>query len=144
MQGVANTAETHINAAAAWYRKHLKDEAVGSIIHEEVHVVQQYGHSRVPGWLVEGIADYIRFYLFEPQLHAAEIAPRRAPTVRYDNSYRVTANFLNWVTTHGHPDLVKDLNAAARKDRYTDKLWEKLTGQSLEDLGATWQQALAK
>jgi len=32
-------------------------EAIGSIVHELVHVAQQYRRARAPGWLVEGIPD---------------------------------------------------------------------------------------
>jgi hypothetical protein len=70
---------------------------VGSIVHEMVHVVQQYGDYREPSWVVEGLPIYIRFYLFEPEVRGADITPRVANRVRYDDSYRITANFLNWV-----------------------------------------------
>ena len=72
--GVAATSGTRITANSAWFRHELKGEAVGALVHEVVHVVQQYGEgrrnnpqaTRVPGWLVEGIPDYLRFFKFEP------------------------------------------------------------------------------
>jgi hypothetical protein len=142
MQGVANTSGTSITAAGPWYLQHLQDEAVGSIVHEMIHVVQQYCGNPVPGWLVEGLADYIRFYLFEPQVHGADIRPKAAAKVRYDDSYRVTANFLNWVVEQGNTDLILNLNAAMRQDRYNEDLWPKLTGRSLQQLGDAWKLAL--
>ena len=54
-------------------------------MHELVHVVQQY-RRRPPGWLVEGIPDYIRWYLYEPQSRGAEISPPRVSTQRKHNS----------------------------------------------------------
>ncbi|HEY2584985.1 MAG TPA: hypothetical protein VGI81_04380, partial [Tepidisphaeraceae bacterium] len=45
-QGVAFTAGTHIVCAGAWFSKELDREAVGAIVHEMVHVVQQYGIAR--------------------------------------------------------------------------------------------------
>jgi hypothetical protein len=142
MQGVANTAGTKITAAGPWYLHHLQDEAVGSIVHEMVHIVQQYDGNPVPGWLVEGLADYIRFYLFEPQVHGARIRPKAAAKVRYDDSYRLTANFLNWVVEQGNTDLILNLNAAMRQGHYNEGLWPKLTGHSLQQLGDAWKQAL--
>jgi len=144
MQGVASTTGTSITGAESWYRKNLENGAAGSIVHEMIHVVQQYGDGPQPGWLVEGVADYIRFYCYEPQTHGADIQPRNIATARYDNSYRVTANFLNWVTNQNHPNLVRDLNTAMRQGRYNEKLWQKLTGHSLQQLGDEWKQSLVQ
>ena len=82
----------NINCNAAWFRKELKREALGSVVHEMVHVVQDYRRvrrdaveaQRMPGWLVEGIPDYIRWYLYEPQTKGAEIAARNVARARYD------------------------------------------------------------
>jgi len=42
------------------------------IVHELVHVVQAYPENRANmGWLAEGIADYIRFWKYEPQTRQA-------------------------------------------------------------------------
>ncbi len=143
--GVAVTAGTRIFGAAKWYRQHLRDEAIGSIVHEMVHVVQQYGRgNRPPGWLIEGIPDYIRFFLYEPQTHGAEIPPSRAIGVRYDASYRTSANFLHWVSVKYDKDLVVKLNAAMRAGRYEAGLWQELTGHSVEELAQQWKEALAQ
>src|SRR6185437_1794614 len=44
--GVAATGGTRVFANAAWFRHELKREAIGALVHEEVHVVQQYGRGR--------------------------------------------------------------------------------------------------
>ena len=36
------------------------------MIHETCHVVQRYRGRGNPGWLVEGVADYVRFFVYEP------------------------------------------------------------------------------
>ena len=151
MSGVAETGGTRIRCAAGWFRANLKGEAVGAVLHELVHVAQQYdgveanpGHTRPPGWLVEGIADYIRWFHFEPQAHGAEIPPSRAPQAKYDASYRVTANFLNWATGKYCRELVPKLNAAVRQHRYSSKIWADLTTHSLEELGTEWKANLEK
>jgi len=148
MAGVADTAGTRIRVAAKWYRGNLKGESVGSVLHEMVHVVQQYGGGRrkgghVPGWLTEGLTDYVRFYKFEPQNHGAEISKRGFASAKYDGSYRVTANFLNYLSEKYDKDLVPELNAIIRSGDYNDDTWTKLAGHRLPDLGREWKQALA-
>ncbi len=150
MQGVAATSGTRINCAANWMRRELNREAVGSVLHELVHVVQQYGRARrtnaaaarPPGWLVEGIPDYIRWFLFEPESRGAEIPARNLERTRYDASYRVSDNFLNWVVNHYDKDMVRKLNAAIREGKYSEALWKEYTGHTVEELGEKWKAEL--
>ncbi|MCF7975120.1 MAG: DUF1080 domain-containing protein, partial [Phycisphaerae bacterium] len=136
-----------ISCAAAWFRQQLQGEAIGAVVHEMVHVVQQYGRARrtrdnvtrTPGWLVEGLTDYIRWYLYEPMSQGAEISQARLSRARYDASYRVTANFMDWVIRNYDKDLIKTLNAAAREGRYTEEIWKTSTGKSLDDLNTAWK-----
>lgn len=137
-----------ISVNAAWFRNQLKGEARGSVVHELVHVVQQYGRgrrnnpnaTRTPGWITEGIPDYIRWFLYEPETKGAEITERNLSRAKYDASYRITGNFLNWVVTKYDKDIVRKLNAAAREARYSDELFKEYTGKTLEDLGNEWRQ----
>jgi hypothetical protein len=138
-----------VNLNSGWFRRELNGEARGSVVHELTHVVQDYGRARrlspgatrVPGWLVEGIADYTRWFLYEPQTKGAEITARNLARARYDASYRTTANFLNWVTLNHDRDIVHKLNAAAREGRYSEQLWKDWTGQTLPELGEAWKKA---
>jgi hypothetical protein len=148
MRGVAATSGTRIRCAASWFRRNLKGEAVGAVFHELVHVVQQYGRARrrnpdaprTPGWLTEGIPDYLRWFIYEPQTKGAEITRNNLSRARYDASYRISANFLNWTTEKYAKDLVKDLNAAIRDGKYSEDLWKESTGHTLEELGAEWRK----
>lgn len=148
MQGVAATGGTRVSCAANWFRRNLQGEAKGAVVHELVHVVQQYGRvrgpggTRPPGWLVEGIADYVRWFLYESETHGADISRRAATRVSYDDSYRVSANFLNWVVEQHGPEIVRHVNAAAREGRYREELWKEHTGRTLPDLRAAWQESL--
>lgn len=142
--GVAATMGTTVVCDPAWYRKELEREGLGSVVHELVHVVQQYGRQRVPGWLTEGVADYIRWYLYEPQSKGCEIPPAAADRVRHDQSYRVTANFLHWVIDNHNKHLVKELNGALREGRYAPALWTEWTTQDLDTLAAAWKTSLAE
>lgn len=153
MGGVAYTAGTHIFVSEQWIQDQLHGQAIGSLIHETVHIVQQYGWGRrnhpdatpSPGWLVEGMADYVRWFIYEPQSHGADIVwmrQQRNFTPGYDDGYRVTANFLDWVTEKDDPDIVAQLNAAMREGKYTDELWNRYTGQTVQELGQQWQNQI--
>ncbi|MCX8157559.1 MAG: basic secretory family protein [Verrucomicrobiae bacterium] len=151
MQGVAATGGTRIRCASGWFRQNLKGEALGALFHEMVHVVQQYGRAprqpgatRAPGWLTEGITDYLRFFIFEPETKGAEITARNLARARYDGSYRITANFLNWVSSQHGKDFVPKLNAIIREGRYSEQTWKDLTGKGVEELGELWRKDLEK
>lgn len=141
-----------IDLNAAWMRQQLRGEALGAVVHEMVHVVQNYGRahrtnpkpSETPGWVVEGIADYVRWFLYEPQTHGAEITKGGLAGARYDASYRVTANFLNWAVQTYDRDLVRKLNAVAREGRYDESFWKSETGKSVGDLGEAWKASCAR
>jgi hypothetical protein len=136
-----------INCNADWFKRNLKGEARGSVVHEMVHLVQSYGRARrnnpdakrTPGWLVEGVADYIRWFLYEPEVKGAEITERNFARAKHDASYRITGNFLNWVTEKYDKNLVPKLNAAAREGKYDEALWKEYTGSTLAQLGEAWR-----
>jgi hypothetical protein len=136
----------NINCNAGWFRRELKREAAGAVVHEMVHVVQSYRRGsdanaqRMPGWLVEGIPDYIRWFLYEPQTKGAEITERNLARASYDASYRITGNFLNWVTQQYDTNIVRKLNAAGRAGKYNADLWKEYTGKSLLELGGEWKK----
>lgn len=138
-----------VNCNAEWFRKNLKGEAKGAVVHELVHIVQAYGRARrenpdatrTPGWIVEGIPDYIRWFLYEPRAKGAEITHRNLARARYDGNYRITANFLNWVVEKYDKDLIQKLNIAARAGKYSEQLWKEFTKKSLQELGDEWRKA---
>jgi hypothetical protein len=136
-----------INCNAGWFQRELKREARGSVVHEMVHVVQSYSGrrgnpnaKRMPGWLVEGIPDYIRWFIYEPQTKGAEITQRNLARAKYDASYRVTGNFLNWVTEKYDTNIVRKLNAAGRAGKYDEEIWKQSTGKTVEELGEEWKK----
>lgn len=137
---------------APWFRTQLQGEACGCVVHEMVHVVQNYWRaaatnphpSNTPGWITEGIPDYIRWFVYEPKTKGAEITKDNFANAKYDSSYRISANFLNWVVLNHDKELIRVLNAAAREGKYSDTLWKERTGKTIEELGAEWQAANAK
>ena len=135
--GVAATGGGRITGSAKYFKAHQDD--IGAMVHETVHAVQLYRSCGNPGWLVEGIADYIRFFKYEPG-KLRKLAPERA---RYDGSYRTTAAFLAFVTEKYDTNLVRKLNAAMREGKYKVELWKELTGKTVEELGQEWKKSLA-
>jgi Domain of Unknown Function (DUF1080)/Peptidase of plants and bacteria len=155
--GVAATGGTRITANSAWLKRELEGEAIGALVHEVVHVVQHYGGTRrnnpdatrAPGWLVEGIPDYLRFFKFEPQSHGADLIwlqGRRNLALNYDARYRISANFLDYVAEHYDKDknLIAKVNAACRQGKYADELWKELTGKPLTNLNDEWKASVKK
>lgn len=148
MRGVAATGGTRVVCAPDWFSKNLEGEAKGAVVHELVHVVQQYGGrrgqgNRNPGWLVEGLADWIRWFDYEPEKLRPHPNPQRA---NYNDSYRTTGHFLDYAirTYDKDHDLIRKLNAAMREGKYDEDLWKQWTGKTLEELGAEWKQTLGK
>jgi len=156
-RGVAATGGTRITANSDWLKRELEGEAIGALVHEVVHVVQQYGGGRrnnpdavrAPGWLVEGIPDYIRWFLYEPQSHGADLVwlrGRRSDDLKHDGGYRVSANFLDYVvrTYDKNKQLIEKLNAACRQAKSTDGIWAEVTGKELAHLSEEWKAATQK
>ena len=116
----------------------------GMIVHEMVHVVQSYKHyndTDAPGWLVEGIADYVRWFFYEP----LSVHPHpKAADADARKSYRVTAAFLFWASNRYDADLVPKLNAALQANTYTEGLFNDLTGKTLDDLNAEWKASISQ
>lgn len=142
----ASAAGPNVNLNARWMQSQIRGEARGAVVHELVHVVQRYPGRRgrspdgtAPGWVVEGIADYVRWFLYEPQSRGAEITARNLDAARYDASYRVSANFLDWLVRTYDKQIVSKLNSAARAGRYDEELWKQWTGKTVQELGDEWK-----
>ncbi|MDR3621394.1 MAG: basic secretory protein-like protein [Paludisphaera borealis] len=127
-----------ITGSVKWFKDHPDD--VGAMIHETVHIVQRYHSRNNPGWLVEGVADYIRFFQYEP----ANIGRLNPKTARYDGNYRVSARFLAYVSEKYDKDLVLKLNRAMREGSYTENLFKQFTGKTVQELGEEWRGSLQK
>ncbi|AMV33573.1 basic secretory protein [Pirellula sp. SH-Sr6A] len=138
-----------ISLNAGWMNREKNREARGAVVHEMVHVVQSYQGRRnrgarrepTPGWIVEGIPDYIRWFLYEPQSKGAVLSKEALSKAKHDASYRVSANFIDWVIRTHDPygTLLTKLNAAAREGRYSNEIWQELTGKSEDELASQWK-----
>jgi basic secretory peptidase family protein len=126
----------------AWLDKHPGDTDL--VTHEAMHIVQgypEYANERVPGWLVEGIADYARDRYGVDNAAAGWALPLTVQDGQsFDTGYRVTGAFLKW-SEAVYPGLVKTLDGALRSGRYTPALWQQHTGQPLPALWAAYAKA---
>jgi hypothetical protein len=134
-----------IVVSSKFMRDQMQGESLGCLIHEMVHIVQfgagQRAHRSVPVWFFEGATDYIRWFLFEPEKNGAVI--RNPDRVNYDDSYRTTANFMDWVIRHHTKDLMAKAHIAIHEG-YSEELWEKWTGKPVAELDKEWKAYLAK
>ena len=134
-----------IVVSSKFMRDQMKGESLGCLIHEMVHIVQfgagQRAHRSVPVWFYEGATDYIRWFLFEPEKIGAVI--RNPDRVNHNDSYRTTANFMDWVIRHHEKDLMAKAHIAIHKG-YTDALWEEWTGKPVAELDQEWKEYLRK
>jgi predicted alpha-1,2-mannosidase len=122
----------------AWFEKNPEDLDV--ITHELMHVVQNYGGNNVPGWVTEGVADYVRATEGINNVNGKWTMPDLAPKHNYYDAYRITARFLVWITQHYQKDFVVKLNEAARTKKYTTDFWKDTTGKTVEEL---WKEYVA-
>jgi len=123
---VAATGGGVMTVNVAYARAHPDD--TGLAVHETAHVVQSGGS---PGWLVEAIADYIRWIKYEPENFTYSINLR---TGTMHDPYRNGAAFLGWCELHYDSKLVTKLNEATRFGRYRDSLFEQYCGKPIDAL----------
>ena len=132
--GVAATGGGVMTVNTAWCSQHPED--TGLTVHETAHVIQAYSTYN-PSWLVEGIADYIRWVKFEPEHFQSRINVQKAT---YHDSYRTTATFLAWCELHYDSLLVTKLSRAVRFAGYNDDLFQKYCGK---DVNTLWAEFVA-
>ncbi len=136
--GVAEASGDRIKGSVKYFKSHLDD--YGAMVHETTHCIQMYRSRRNPGWLVEGIADFIRFFKYEP----GKIGRLNAERAKFDGSYRVTAAFLGFVVDKYDPLIVGKLNNIMREGKYKEEVWKELTGKAVEELNQEWRRSLVR
>ena len=136
--GVAMAGGGRITGSTKFFQAHPDD--LGAMIHETAHIIQRYRSRNNPGWLVEGVADYVRFFKFEP----GKIGPINAEKAHYNNSYRVTARFLDYLVEKYDKALILKLNKAMREGAYKEEMFKELTGKTLPELDEEWRATLKK
>jgi hypothetical protein len=138
-EGVAYASRGQIVISSAWLLKNPGD--IDVLTHELMHIVQAYPGRSGPGWLVEGIADYVRYRYGLAHEAAGWRLPDFKSDHHYTSSYRITARFIDWLESNKSPGIVKQLDKALRERKYTSAMWESLTGKNLDDLWLEYTQA---
>jgi hypothetical protein len=99
----------------------------GAVIHELTHVVQGYRYgwfrNKGIGWLVEGIADYVRFYAYETDPKFGDIRPGKS---QYCDGYRTTACFLDYVVRVYDGNFVKKLHRTLREGTMNPDVFDEM------------------
>jgi Peptidase of plants and bacteria len=130
-KGIAYTSGAKITVVADWIRKHPDD--FGMVIHELCHVVQSY--PKGVGWITEGIADYVRYFKYEPKPSPPKISAKAS----YKDGYKTSATFLAWIEKAKDKEIVRKLNEVMRSGGYKDELFKEWTGSDLDTL---WKEFL--
>lgn len=123
---------------------HFKKTATdfSTLSHELTHALQCYRDSKYGAentsdggsWLTEGIADYSR-YLLDPTPFDL---PAFSANQSYLDSYRVTARFLVWLDQKYDTTFLEQLNEGLKTEVYTQKLFVRITGKTLDELWAIY------
>lgn len=130
--GVAYADDGQVTISSKWLKKMPKD--FDMITHEVMHIVQSYPNGSGPGWLTEGIADYVRSEYGIANEEGGWSLPDYNEEAHYTKAYRITARFLIWVEENYDKKLVKKLDEHLRKKTYKSELWEEYTDKSIDEL----------
>jgi len=126
-----------ISFSVDWITKHPDD--MGVVIHELTHIVQSYpGNKADTGWMVEGIADYMRWWRFEPEALNHRINWEKAS---YKDGYGTAAWLLAWAGRKYNMGLVPALDKDLRKGEDPYPTLQRMTGKSVDDLWKEFRTA---
>jgi len=133
--GVAEASGNRILFSTKYMNAHPTD--IDIVTHEGMHLVQGYGYGSGPVWLTEGIADFIRYKYGVDNIGSKWYLPDFTPQQnekKYENSYRITARFFEWIDQKVKPGMIIDLDKELRNRTYTPDSWAKLSGKTLDEL----------
>ncbi|PON74724.1 Basic secretory protein [Parasponia andersonii] len=138
IDGVAFAINGEIHVSARYiggYSGDVKREITGVLFHENTHIWQWNGNQQTPGWLIEGIADFVR--LKSGYIPGHWVKPGQGSN--YDKGYDVTARFLDYCNDLRN-GFVAELNKKMRSG-YSDNFFVELLGKSV---GQLWSEYKAK
>ena len=126
--------EPTIAISAEWIKQNPED--IGLVASALARIILGYYPRRTElDWKREGIADYIRYAHYEPEVPLPKIDP---DTASYTDSSKTTAGFFIWIEKNYDKEFVKKLNVALRARTYSDVFFEDHTGKNLDDLWAEY------
>lgn len=118
------------------------------IVHEGMHIVQAGYSGTVPGWIIEGTADFVRDkYGLTNEANGWSIPTAYAYGQHYTYGYGDAAAFFKWIDAHyrvGQPSVTQALDDILRAGTYVEpQTWVSLTGLDLESLWLGYSGGLA-
>ena len=125
--------------------RHAPDDPAdlrGLFVHELTHVAQAYRNGR-PGWMVEGIADAVRYQLSpadDPWRKRQDGIP--PAKLDYTHGYGEAARLLLWIEAQNHPGLLQQLNDAMKAGRDGAEELKTLTGRDIDAWAAAFRSAV--
>lgn len=133
----AHAINNEITVFTKFFTKPVRDKDIDVIVHEGFHLIQAYpGNKNIPGWLVEGIADYVREVYGLSNAASGWVLPGTLDDKgnKYQASYRTTARFLLWVDKNIRKGIVEILDDKCRTGTYTSEIWKKETNKTIDEL----------
>lgn len=121
-------------------KAHVINNPLGSdmMIHEAMHIVQAGYSGIVPGWIIEGTADFVRDKYGTNPDGVWSIPAAYAYGQHYVNGYGDAASFFKWIDAHyrvGQSPVAEALDDVMRAGSYSEaQTWPALTGRGLEAL----------
>ncbi|RZL18097.1 MAG: secretory protein [Pedobacter sp.] len=135
-KGVAEASGNRILFGTKYMNDHPTD--IDIVTHEGMHLVQGYGYGSGPVWLTEGIADFIRYKYGVDNIGSKWYLPEFSPEHKYENSYRITARFFEWIDQKVKPGLIIQIDKELRNHTYTQDTWVNLSGKTIDQLWADY------
>ena len=134
-KGVAEASGNRILFSTTYMNAHPTD--IDIVTHEGMHLVQGYGYGSGPVWLTEGIADFIRYKYGVDNIGSKWFLPEfteKHNEKKYENSYRITARFFEWIDQKIKPGLIIQIDKELRNHTYTQDTWLNLSGKTIDEL----------
>jgi hypothetical protein len=121
-----------------------KEEILGVMRHEMVHVWQWNALGTAPGGLIEGIADFVRL--------RSDLGPphwkrswKKEDGAKWDKGYECSGYFLDWCERGYGEGTVKRINERLRDREWDEKaFFDWCFGCTIEDLWARYCKACEK
>lgn len=108
------------------------------VVHEIMHVVQGGYSGEVPGWIIEGTADYVRdAYGLHNAEHGWSIPTSWSYGQHYMQGYGDAASFMKWIDANyrrGEAPVADELDDILRQGLYSEQTFVELTGLDVESL----------
>jgi hypothetical protein len=140
-QGVAEASGNRILFSTTYMNANPTD--IDIVTHEGMHLVQGYAYDSGPVWLTEGIADFVRYKYGVDNIGSNWSLPDFRPEdneIKYENSYRITARFFEWIDQKFKPGMITQIDEELRNHTYNEDTWVKLSGKTINELWSDYAE----